>query len=175
MGNRPQLHLSSDALTLVAVAQRHLRDAAYLANHQDAHPAHRDGEPVYVSLAQAYHLAGFAPECIRKALLSSRAFDKTLGHRFHPPTAPQANEDMLAVIMATDPFAARYYSPRSSWAQAYPALAAWTENARYDRDADPKFDRERVRALLDSARDAVNGVVLSLWLDGRLPEELIGS
>lgn len=173
MDHRPRLHLTPQALTLVAAAQRHLRDAAYLADYAHDHPAHRDGEPVYRSLAQAYHLAGFAPECIRKAILGTRTFDKALGHRFRQAGDPHSNEDMLAVIMATDPFAARYYSTSSAWAQAYPALAAWAETARYDADNDPKFEPAKVAELLHSADSAVQGIVLRLWLDGRLPEEQI--
>lgn len=171
------VQLSAQACDLVCVALRHIRDAEYLANLDGRHPPHADGSPAYTSLDQAYHLAGFGPECIRKAVLSIRDFDKEIGHRFNEPAAAPVtttNEDVIDVIIAMDPGAHRYYPVDAPWASRYPALRAWTEEARYRRTGTYANDPARVRALLVEAREAIDEVVLSLWLDGRLPESEIG-
>ena len=55
---------------LLSAAIRHVRDAELLAS--TAGPNR--------SLDQAFHLAGFAPECARKATLPRSTFDKSIGH-----------------------------------------------------------------------------------------------
>jgi len=51
---------------------------------------------------EAYYLAGFGPECARKACLESRSFDKVLGHDF-----ADFAESTLDVACALDPHAHR--------------------------------------------------------------------
>ena len=62
--------LDKHAVDLLSAALRHVRDAEHLAT-----PNHSGHSP-----DQAYHLAGFGPECARKATLYHRLFDKPLGH-----------------------------------------------------------------------------------------------
>jgi hypothetical protein len=57
-------------LALFSAALRHLRDAEHLADATTPHG----------SLDQAYHLAGFAPECGRKATIAADWMNKALGH-----------------------------------------------------------------------------------------------
>lgn len=143
--------LSPEAVALVSAALRHARDAEHLAD--GAHP--------HVSLDQAFHLAGFGPECARKATLSVRWLDKTIGHRFR-----QASEDAIDFALAIDPQAHRYEP--GGWAARYPALADWSEETRYDRTGTHAV--EAVQRLVAEARTAVDSVVLALWSDGRLPD-----
>lgn len=138
-------------MRLVSAALRHVRDAEHLvAEGPDASPD------------QAYHLAGYGPECMRKATLSVRWFDKAIGHRFDDNT-----EAALEFAIALDPLAERY-SPRRFGAR-FPALASWREDARYEATG------SRTRADADrcvrEAREATNDLLFALWADGRLLDE----
>lgn len=135
---------------MVSAALRHARDAEVLATN---------GSPGR-SLDQAYHLAGFGPECARKATLALRTLDKTIGHRFD-----DGADDVLDLAEALDPLCHRY-RPRD-WTTRWPSLAGWSEQVRYDRTG--THDEAKVLRLVGEARDAVDAVVLALWADGRLP------
>ena len=91
--------LQPAAFDLVSAALRHARDAEWLASK--ANPNR--------SPDQAYHLAGYGPECARKATVRAPWLYRTIGHRFDP-----ASETVLDVAVALDPLALRY-EPRS-WA-----------------------------------------------------------
>lgn len=143
------MRLTQGAIALVSAALRHVRDAEHLADASN--PAR--------SLDQAYHLAGYGPECARKATLSIRFLDKAIGHRFG-----QKVEDVLDFALALDPLAQRYQP--MGWAQRYPALRVWREDVRYDRTG--TYGPAAVAPLLTQAREAVDSVVLALWADGRL-------
>lgn len=134
---------------LISAALRHARDAELLleTTHGRASPD------------QAFHLAGFGPECARKATLTVDWFDKVLGHRMDPKA-----EDLLATALALDPIAARYDTRH--WSARHPALARWTERARYERTGTRL--RAEAEDLVRVAREIVDGLTVALWTDGRL-------
>jgi hypothetical protein len=136
---------------LLSAAIRHIRDAELLASV--AAPDR--------SLDQAYHLAGFGPECARKATLSRSTFDKAIGHG-----TTEASELSLEWALAHDPRAHRYRIDLAAWAGRYPALAKWNEGARYDRTG--RRQAPEVAALLAEARAIVGATVAALWGDGAL-------
>ena len=140
-------HRPSD---LASAALRHVRDAEHLLTKGD-----------HQSIDQALHLAGFGPECIRKATLSARWGDKLIGHDFS-----EGGEALLDVLISLDPHSVR--AGAAGFAQRFPALAGWDVNRRYDRTghAEPDATRE----LVEQARRAVDETFLTLWLDGRLDD-----
>lgn len=140
--------LPSECTDLLSAALRHVRDAEHLASRGP----HR-------SLDQAFHLAGYGPECARKAALAIRSFDKLLGHLL-----TTAAEPIVEMALALDPIAHRYRL--DAWGVRYPALARWREQARYERTG--ARDRVEVEELIRAARNAVDDVALALWSDGRL-------
>jgi len=143
--------LQPAAFDLVSAALRHARDAEWLASKANPNP----------SPDQAYHLAGYGPECARKATVRAPWLHRTIGHRFD-----QASDAVLDVAVALDPLALRY-EPKS-WATRFPALAAWREDVRYDRTGSKRA--EQVEALLADCREAVDRVVVGLWADGLMPD-----
>lgn len=133
---------------LLSAALRHVRDAEHLGEPAQAH----------TSLDQAFHLAGFGPECVRKAALAGPTFDKVIGHDLAP-------EAILRTAFALDPGARRYRI--SGWAAKYPALSQWTPEARYEETGTRL--QAMVEPLLREARAAVDAIVIALYCDGRLP------
>lgn len=137
--------------SLLSAAGRHVRDAERLLQGRDASPD------------QAWHLAGFGPECARKACLEEAVLDHALGHELGP-----AGETLLEWWIPLDPLAWRYHL--AGWAQDEPHFAEWRPAHRYEasgtRHGDP------VRELVASARRRVNGVLADLWSDGRLAEAM---
>lgn len=140
---------SSGQLQLLSAALRHRRDARALLDVRSVR-----------SLDQAFHLAGFGPECARKALLAERMFDKVLGHRFDA-----GSEDVLDAALALEPLALRY-APRD-WQTREPALAAWSEQSRYDETG--THDKAAVESLVTVAERIVGDLVFGLFCDGRVP------
>lgn len=136
-----------DSSTLVSAALRHVRDAEHLL----------DGG--YASPDQAYHLAGFGPECSRKAALSLEWFDRLLGHEIGPVA-----DRVLQVVIALDPQAVRY--GLVDWETRYPRLARWEVGARYEKTGTRL--RGEAALVVEEARKCVDEIVLSLLLDGRL-------
>ncbi len=143
--------LSAGALALVSAALRHARDAEHLAD-----PGNRRRSP-----DQAYHLAGFGPECARKATLASRRFDKAIGHRLDG-----AIDSVIDVAVALDPWALRYEP--LDWHARYPNLAQWDPASRYERTG--SRNERQVEAVVADARQAVDTMFTALWADGRLPD-----
>lgn len=135
--------MSPTQLASVSAALRHVRDAEAL---------------VVASPDQAWHLAGFGPECIRKACLRDRMFDKVLGHDWTP-----ASEAMLDVAVNLDPQAARYRL--AGWASTEPLLARWMPSHRYDRTGAHAGD---AASLVLACRRLVDRVYAELWMDGTL-------
>lgn len=142
--------MARDPSNLVSAALRHVRDAEFLLDQTHGR----------VSPDQAFHLAGFGPECARKATLTVDWFDKAIGHRMD-----EKIEDLLTTALALDPVAARYDT--HSWSERHPALAGWTEQSRYDRTG--TRSQATAEALVSEARQIVDGLTLALWMDGRLP------
>jgi hypothetical protein len=139
--------MSRDSSILASAALRHVRDAEHLLTGG------------YTSPDQAYHLAGFGPECARKATLSVDWFDQVLGHEIGG-----AADRVLEVAIALDPQAARY--GLVAWDQQYKELAKWRTIVRYEKTGTrTRGDAELVVA---DARSCVDEIVYSLWLDGRV-------
>lgn len=114
---------------------------------------------------QAFHLAGFGPECARKAALtvpeaSQTAMDKAIGHGFH-----DVAELALAIACDLDPLASRY--ELKDWQTRFPALLRWTEQSRYE--ASDQRTHRVAQATVADASMVVTEVVAALWADGRLP------
>lgn len=138
------------ASDLASAALRHVRDAEHLLAPGD-----------HQSVDQAYHLAGFGPECIRKAALGARWGDKIIGHDFSPD-----GEALLDVLIALDPLSVR--AGVEDFARRFPEIEAWDVNKRYERTG--SVDGETACDLVAAARRAVDETVLTLWLDGRLDD-----
>lgn len=142
--------MNDDRLARLSAALRHMRDAEHLA----------DAARGPISIDQAYHLAGFAPECARKAALSSAVYDKPMGH------GGRASEAVLGMALALDARAHRY--DLASWQARYPALARWSERARYEQTG--TYRPEETDGLLREAREIVDRIAFALWADGSVPE-----
>jgi hypothetical protein len=137
---------------LISAALRHVRDAELLA---DSTRLSSDASP-----DQAYHLAGYAPECARKACLSARWADKAIGH------GVSTSERSLELVLSLDRHAHRYRL--RGWATAHPDIAAWRPDVRYDATG---THVGKTAGLVAAARHVVDTLVLALWTDGRLDRE----
>lgn len=135
--------MTSSQLALLSAALRHTRDArALLATSPD----------------QAWHLAGFGPECARKAALSERFFDQALAHDWTP-----ASEEILELAISLD---ARAWRLRlDGWGVARPMLARWRPAHRYDRTGD---HAPHAAALVRDCAERVDRLLADLWMDGDL-------
>ncbi len=138
--------------TLISAALRHVRDAEQLLALTAQHP----------SPDQAFHLAGFGPECARKALLDGGWADKAIGHDFG-----EVGERALTFLLALDPVAHRY-AP-SNWGARHPALLEWTPEARYEKTG--TRTPAQVDGVVLAARTTVDDAFFALWADGRLGSE----
>ena len=138
-----------------SAALRHVRDAEHLLSNVG-----------YTSRDQAWHLAGFAHECGRKACIAAGWVPKLLGHDFST-----ASEEVIDLAVALDPRAGRF--PVRSWVARYPAVAAWRPDHRYERTGtvdEGRLGRD-VAALVTQGRAAVDACILALFLDGSLAVE----
>jgi hypothetical protein len=139
-----------------SAALRHIRDAEHLTVSEE----HR-------SLDQAWHLAGFAHECARKACLDGDWVHRLLGHDFTP-----ANEEVIDIAIALDPRAGRY--PVRDWPTRYTSIERWNPNHRYERTGTAELEGLRkIDALVSEGRRAVDECLLELFLDGRLDMESV--
>lgn len=136
---------------MVSAALRHLRDARVLL---DGGPA--DSEP-YTSPDQAWHLAGFGPECARKAVLPERGWDQLIGHDLG-----EASDEIVDWVEALDPRSGRF--PIRRLFDDRPELALWQPQHRYQRTGTTSV--EKARRLLDQAQEVSDRVLVSLWLAG---------
>jgi hypothetical protein len=145
------LELDPRAQGFLSAAQRHLRDAEHLLR-----------APVPDrSVDQAYYLAGYGPECVRKAAVPASTYDQAMGHG-----VGESSEVALAYALATNVSAHRY--ELTQWYQRYPALTKWNETARYRRSG--TFSEDQARDLLQQASDVVDAVTYALWADDVVPE-----
>jgi hypothetical protein len=137
-----------------SAALRHMRDAEHLLR-----PAS------YISRDQAWHLAGFAHECARKACVQDAWVPKMLGHDFS-----DASTTVLDLAISLDPRAGRF--PVLGWARKFPAIDTWRPEHRYERtrtvDQVPGRD---VNAIVSQGRCAVDDCIVALFLDGALEME----
>lgn len=135
---------------------RHLRDAEHLASA---------GE--HASLDQAWHLIGFALECLRKAGLSSLddKVGKVLGHDFDDDA-----EQHLDWLIAIDPCAHRYQLSR--WSERCSALLGWRAEARYERSGTTARDRsEALENLRIFGQARASDLLVRMYADGVLALE----
>ena len=139
-------------LKLLSAALRHLRDAEHLADASNLHG----------SLDQAYHLAGFGPECARKAAIATSWVNKSLGHDLG-----EDSELVLELALALSASASRYEV--RGWEQAYPALAAWKPDCRYQ--ATGTYPRSQTEPLLREAWLAATEIMAAMWADGHVALE----
>jgi hypothetical protein len=140
-------------MDFLSAALRHIRDAEHLAEPGD-----------HASPDQAWHLAGFAHECARKALLRDSWVPKLLGHDFD-----SSSERTVEIAIALDPRASRF--PVRDWANRYPAVAAWMPDHRYERTGTSRAKHRMVGDLVAQGRKAVDASVFALFLDGSLALE----
>ncbi len=133
---------------LVSAALRHV----HVAEHLVANGPHR-------SLDEAFHVAGFGPECVQAACLGEEWFGKAVGHGFDV-----AQSENLRLLMSLDPRARRYLP--ADWGAQHPVLRSWTVQSRYQPTG--TFDLAQATAMTQGARALVDRVVASLWADGLL-------
>ncbi len=140
--------LTPRQLAFLSAALRHVADAEHLL----AQGAHQSQD-------QAWHLAGFGPECAKKACVDDGMLDRVLGHDLGMDAEP-----MLEWGLALDPRASRY--GLVGWPKRRPILESWTPNHRYD--ATGAHTGTRVAELVALAREVVGRIQADLWADGRL-------
>lgn len=133
---------------------RHIRDAEFLLN------AHIGESP-----DQAWHLAGFAHECARKACLSEGWVPKLLGHDFSA-----VGELVVELAVSLDPAAGRF--PVRQWAETHPAVKSWRPDHRYEATGTAATCVDRsISDLVGQGRSGVDACVLALYLEGALSDE----
>lgn len=151
MAKPKALTISERATELTSAALRHVRDAEHLltcAGHE--------------SPDQAYHLAGFGPECARKATIAERWLDQAIGHGTTDRT-----DELLDFAASIDPVAHRYEI--LELADRYPAVASWSVDARYNKTG--THSHAEAEQVCLEARKVVDSIVLAMWADGRLDEQ----
>jgi hypothetical protein len=146
---------------LISAALRHVRDAEHLL----APGPHR-------SIEQALHLAGFGPECVRKACVDENMADKAFGHEF-----ARADESVVDLLLALDPSASRYGLDEHTLKLPH-REKHWSVDCRYmptgeldARTGQPKLKEEDVADVVREAREFVDDCVVELWCDGVLSED----
>jgi hypothetical protein len=145
------LGLEMKAQGFLSSALRHVRDAEHLLR----------AEGPLRSVDQAYYLAGYGPECARKAAIPARAYDQAIGHG-----VGTSSELALEFALSTNGTAHRY--ELTDWQRRYPALAQWRETARYDVGG--TYQPPQVAELVSQARQVVDLLAYALWADGLVPE-----
>lgn len=137
---------------LISAALRHVRDAEHLLEPGP----HR-------SVEQALHLAGFGPECARKACVDEEIADKALGHDIGG-----ADDPTVDLLLALDPSASRYGIDEHTLKLPHRAKH-WSVECRYMATGEAERIEKDVAAVVDEARSFVDGCVADLWRDGALP------
>jgi hypothetical protein len=132
------------ASALLSAALRHVMDAERL---------------LATSPDQSWHLAGFGPECARKACLRDGWLDRALGHEL---TAP--GDAVLEVALALDVGASRYRM--TGLGSRTTQLPAWRPDCRYERTGTKTSGQ--ARSIVEEAADVVDEVACDLWMDGRV-------
>ncbi|MFO0553023.1 MAG: hypothetical protein U0271_31845 [Polyangiaceae bacterium] len=102
--------MQQDQLDLLSAALRHQEDAEHLlASSKD----------------QSWHLAGFATECVRKAVLTNDQLRKSLAHE-----QGMHFDALFEIVVSLDPRALQLRV--SGWADSPTQLSMWSESHRYD-------------------------------------------
>lgn len=151
------LVLSDKSLELLSAAVRHVNDAAHLLDAVRL----LDGTVKRTSPDQAYYLAGYGPECARKAIFSLHWLDQSIGHDVN-----EASEELLDLLLSLDPLANRY--DPSGFRSRFPALAGWKVDVRYAKTG--FVSSTRARSFHGEAEGAVVSILALLWADGRIPK-----
>jgi hypothetical protein len=128
--------LRQPAPDFASAALRHLRDADVL---------------VTTSPVQSLHLAGFGPECARKAALTRGWATRALGH-------DAAQPELVAWALDLDGVAARTVgtpAPDLGWR---PDCRYWASGARTGAEA---------RAMVDRCAADAMPILVRLWAQGR--------
>jgi hypothetical protein len=111
------------------------------------------------------YLAGYGPECIRKAALmrlpreDEDQRNRAIGHRFGKP-----EELAFKLFCDGDMLASRY--GLTGWKQQASALGDWKEDLRYSR-SDSVTLRQATR-LVEASEMLTLRTLTDLWADGRL-------
>lgn len=143
--------MPSSANPLLSAALRHVRDAKNLLS----------GSP-----DQAWHLAGFGPECARKACLHVSPWShRLLGHELG-----SGADEILEWVMDLDPQAHRH--SLDPWASS-PILMSWKPDHRYEATGTCRRQGRDVNDLVATAAEVVDRLHWEMWADGLLdvPEE----
>ncbi|MCB9653993.1 MAG: hypothetical protein H6729_07700 [Deltaproteobacteria bacterium] len=135
---------------LASAARRHIRDARTLLRRSAI-------SGLAPSPDQAWHLAGFGPECARKAALPERDWDRILGHNLGP-----ASDEIIGWLECLLPICARYTLRLGK----DPKIPRWSPEHRYEHTG----SRTEIQAedLVEEAERITDNLLLDLWLDGRL-------
>jgi hypothetical protein len=134
------------ATDLVSAALRHVRDADGLLK---------------TSPDQSWHLAGFGPECVRKACLERGWLDRVLGHDL-----AKWSDEVLEVALALDAQAGRYEV--RDLASRFPKLTCWAVGSRYDRTG--TRTESEAQELVEQAAELTYELAADLWMDGVIGE-----
>ena len=141
-----QMPGSDRSSDLISAALRHVRDA---------------DDFLQTSPDQSWHLAGFGPECARKACLEQTWLDRVLGHDLS-----EVSDGVVEVALALDVQAARYEV--RDFANRFPRLKLWSVETRYDRTG--THSETEARALVEEAAALTYALTADLWMDGRIGE-----
>jgi hypothetical protein len=134
------------ATDLISAALRHVRDAEGLLK---------------TSPDQSWHLAGFGPECARKACLQIEWLDKVMGHDL-----TNLSDEILEVALALDTRAGQYEV--RDLAARFPELKSWRVESRYERTGTRSHAKARV--LVKQAAALTYEIAAELWMDGIIGE-----
>ena len=145
--------MAETQLDFASAALRHMRDAEHLLERA-----------AYGSRDQAWHLAGFAHECARKACLRDAWVARLLGHDF-----AGASDAVLRFAIDLDPQAGRL--PVDAWAARCPAVVDWRPGHRYERTGTCDRLGRDVDSLVAQGRHVVDACLLALFLNGTLERE----
>jgi hypothetical protein len=151
--------LSPEQIAFLSAALRHTRDARHLCEPGD----HR-------SIEQAWHLAGFGPECARKALLPDAWMHKLLGHEIGSDA-----EACLRWLLTLDPLSSRYpahevVSGAEYWSPESRYCATGGLHAKKADGSTPTLSEQDISSFTAASEAFVEALVCSLWLDGRIAE-----
>lgn len=139
---------------LLSAALRHCRDAELLL---------RPGPDR--SVEQALHLAGFGPECVRKACIDDNVADQALGHAFQ-----DASDTVLDFLLALDPAAARYELANHA-SELEKIRSRWRVECRYLKTGSANLSD--VTELVQEGRRYVGHWMAELWCDGVVSDEVL--
>ena len=128
-----------------SAALRHIRDAVALLWSES-----------YASTDQAWHLAGFGPECARKAALSDDRVHRILGHDAHDPSLLSWLQSLDQDLVGPS----RSVAPTSDWKPSHRYEATGTRA------------RQAVAQFVAGAEIDTLEIIGALWCAGRLPREL---